>query len=43
MLIRTYKGEEYMKDIYESLDMELVLFENEDVIVTSDTIPEQEM
>lgn len=32
-----------MKDIYESLDMELVLFENEDVIVTSDTIPEQEM
>ena len=30
-----------MKDIYESLEMELVLFENEDVIVTSDNSPEQ--
>ena len=41
--MRTNNREDYMKDIYESVDMELVLFENEDVIVTSDTIPEQEM
>ena len=32
-----------MKDIYETLEMELVLFENEDVIVTSDQVPEQQM
>ena len=32
-----------MKDIYESVDMELVLFENDDIIVTSDQIPEQDM
>lgn len=32
-----------MKDIYESLEMELVLFDNEDVIVTSDQVPEQQM
>lgn len=32
-----------MKDIYESLEIELVLFDNEDVIVTSDQVPEQQM
>ncbi len=30
-----------MKDIYESLDMELIMFETDDVIVTSDQTPEQ--
>ena len=30
-----------MKDIYESLDMELIMFETDDVIITSDQTPEQ--
>lgn len=30
-----------MKDIYESIDMELIMFETDDVIVTSDQTPEQ--
>ena len=30
-----------MKDLYESLDMELIMFETDDVIVTSDQTPEQ--
>ena len=30
-----------MKDIYESLDKELIMFETDDVIVTSDQTPEQ--
>ena len=30
-----------MNDIYESLDMELIMFETDDVIVTSDQTPEQ--
>ena len=32
-----------MKDIYESLVIEVVSFEKIDVIVTSDTIPSQQL
>ena len=32
-----------MKEKYEPLDMKLELFENVDVIVTSDQVPEQQI